>query len=197
MIGIFVLDEKPTVNQSLVLAHSKINDGISGYFYFRESDCADVCSVDKGSEFFGVLDDTSGFGACLFIIDLELEQSNLLLQHNLHVKENALIDKDLRVKENALIDKDLHVKGNSEIDGKTEMHDTLTVDNNITGRANADITGNLNVKGNIISKATITGKSPNTSIFLNPANVAMILGAAMSGAPAALQAVQVDMNNSI
>ena len=185
MIGIFVLDEKPTVNQSLVLAHSKINDGISGYFYFRESDCADVCSVDKGSEFFGVLDDTSGFGACLFIIDLELEQSNLLLQHNLHVKENALIDKDL------------HVKGNSEIDGKTEMHDTLTVDNNITGRANADITGNLNVKGNIISKATITGKSPNTSIFLNPANVAMILGAAMSGAPAALQAVQVDMNNSI
>ena len=185
MIGIFILDEIPKVDKQLVLGHSKINDGISGYFYFRESDCADVCSVDKGSEFFGVLDDTSGFGACLFIIDLELEKDNLLLQHNLHVKENALIDKDL------------HVKGNSEIDGKTEIHNTLTVDNNITGRANADITGNLNVMGNIVSKATITGKSPNTSIFLNPANVAMILGAAMSGAPAPLQAVQVDMMNSI
>lgn len=185
MIGIFILDEIPTVAKQLVLGHSKINDGISGYFYFRESDCADVCSVESGSEFFGVLDDTSGFGACLFIIDLELEKDNLLLQHNLHVKENVLIDKDL------------HVKGNTEIDGKTEIHDTLTVDNNITGRANADIMGNLNVNGNIVSKATITGKSPNTSIFLNPANVAMILGAAMSGAPAPLQAVQVDMNNSI
>ena len=76
MIGIFILDEIPKVNKQLVLAHSKINDGISGYFYFRESDCADVCSVDKGHEFFGVLDDTSGFGACLFIINLELEQSN-------------------------------------------------------------------------------------------------------------------------
>ena len=191
MIGIFILDEIPKVNKQLVLGHSKINDGISGYFYFRESDCADVCSVDKGHEFFGVLDDTSGFGACLFIIDLELEQSNLLLQHNLHVKENALIDKDLHVKGNTVVD------GNTEIDGKTEIHDTLTVDNNIRGNANADITGNLNVNGNIVSKATITGKSPNTSIFLNPANVAMILGAAMSGAPAALQAAQVDMNNSI
>ena len=191
MIGIFILDEIPTVDKSLVLAHSKINNGISGYFYFRDTDCSDVCSADKGSEFFGVLDDTSGFGACLFIIDLELEQRNLLLQHNLHVKENAVIDKDL------------HVKGNAEIDGKTEIHNTLTVDNDITGRANADITGNLNVNGNtnvggnIVSKATITGKSPNTSIFLNPANVAMILGAAMSGAPAPLQAVQVDMMNSI
>ena len=191
MIGIFILDEIPKVNKQLVLAHSKINDGISGYFYFRESDCTDVCSVDKGSEFFGVLDDTSGFGACLFILNLELEQSNLLLQHNLHVKENALIDKDLHVKGNTVVD------GNTEIDGKTEIHDTLTVDNNIRGNANADITGNLNVNGNIVSKATITGKSPNTSIFLNPANVAMILGAAMSGAPAPLQAVQVDMNNSI
>ena len=191
MIGIFILDEIPKVNKQLVLGHSKINDGISGYFYFRESDCADVCSVDKGHEFFGVLDDTSGFGACLFILNLELEQSNLLLQHNLHVKENALIDKDLHVKGNTVVD------GNTEIDGKTEIHDTLTVDNNIRGNANADITGNLNVNGNIVSKATITGKSPNTSIFLNPANVAMILGAAMSGAPAPLQAVQVDMNNSI
>lgn len=191
MIGIFILDEIPKVSKQLVLAHSKINDGISGYFYFRESDCADVCSVDKGHEFFGVLDDTSGFGACLFILNLELEQSNLLLQHNLHVKESALIDKDLHVKGNTVVD------GNTEIDGKTEIHDTLTVDNNIRGNANADITGNLNVNGNIVSKATITGKSPNTSIFLNPANVAMILGAAMSGAPAPLQAVQVDMNNSI
>ena len=191
MIGIFILDEIPKVNKQLVLGHSKINDGISGYFYFRESDCADVCSVDKGSEFFGVLDDTSGFGAALFILNLELEKDNLLLQHNLHIKENALIDKDLHVKGNTVVD------GNTEIDGKTEIHDTLTVDNNIRGNANADIAGNLNVNGNIVSKATITGKSPNTSIFLNPANVAMILGAAMSGAPAPLQAVQVDMMNSI
>ena len=46
MIGIFILDEIPKVSKQLVLGHSKINDGISGYFYFRESDCADVCSSD-------------------------------------------------------------------------------------------------------------------------------------------------------
>ena len=165
MIGIFILDEIPKVDKQLVLGHSKINDGISGYFYFRESDCADVCSVDKGSEFFGVLDDTSGFGACLFIIDLELEQNNLLLQHNLHVKENA------------------------DIDGNTNIHKNLTVDNNITCKVNADIKANANVGG------TITGKSPNTSILLNPANVALIATAISSGAPAYLQAVQVDMMN--
>ena len=37
MIGIFILDEIPKVNKQLVLGHSKINDGISGYFYFREN----------------------------------------------------------------------------------------------------------------------------------------------------------------
>ena len=185
MIGIFILDEIPKVNKQLVLAHSKINDGISGYFYFRESDCADVCSVESGSEFFGVLDDTSGFGACLFILNLELEKDNLLLQHNLHVKENADIDGNL------------HVGQDTTIDGNTSITGTLSVNDNTNLNRNCDILGNLKVTGNIVSKATITGKSPNTSIFLNPANVALILGAAMSGAPAPLQAVQVEMNNSI
>lgn len=171
MIGIFILDEIPKVNKQLVLAHSKINDGISGYFYFRESDCADVCSVDKGHEFFGVLDDTSGFGACLFILNLELEKDNLLLQHNLHVKENA------------------------DIDGDTNIHKNLTVDNNITCKVNADIKANVNVGGKLTVNGTITGKSPNTSILLNPANVALIATAISSGAPAYLQAVQVDMMN--
>ena len=165
MIGIFVLDEKPRVDKSLVLAHSAINEGIKGYFYFRDTDCSDVCSVDKGAQFFGVLDDTSGFGACLFILDLELEKNSLLLQHNLHVKENALIDKDLEV------------KGSAEVKG------------NITGSGQADITGNLSVGG------TISGKSPNTSILLNQANVALLAAAVANGTPALLQGVNVNMVN--
>lgn len=97
MIGFFIFDEKPTNKQSLVLAHSKLNENIKGYFYVRTNDCSDICSVDKGSEFFGILDDSSGFGACLFIKDLVLETDALLLQNNLHVKKDTTIDGNLAV----------------------------------------------------------------------------------------------------
>ena len=97
MIGFFIFDEKPTNKQSLVLAHSKLNENIKGYFYVRTNDCSDICSVDKGSEFFGILDDSSGFGACLFIKDLVLETDALLLQNNLHVKNDTTIDGHLTV----------------------------------------------------------------------------------------------------
>lgn len=97
MIGFFIFDEKPTNKQSLVLAHSKLNENIKGYFYVRTNDCSDICSVDKGSEFFGILDDSSGFGACLFIKDLVLETDALLLQNNLHVKKDTTIDGNLTV----------------------------------------------------------------------------------------------------
>ena len=97
MIGFFIFDEKPTNKQSLVLAHSKLNENIKGYFYVRTNDCSDICSVDKGSEFFGILDDSSGFGACLFIKDLVLETDALLLQNNLHVKNDTTIDGKLTV----------------------------------------------------------------------------------------------------
>ena len=97
MIGFFIFDEEPTNKQSLVLAHSKLNENIKGYFYVRTNDCSDICSVDKGSEFFGILDDSSGFGACLFIKDLVLETDALLLQNNLHVKKDTTIDGNLAV----------------------------------------------------------------------------------------------------
>ena len=97
MIGFFIFDEKPTNKQSLVLAYSKLNENIKGYFYVRTNDCSDICSVDKGSEFFGILDDSSGFGACLFIKDLVLETDALLLQNNLHVKNDTTIGGNLTV----------------------------------------------------------------------------------------------------
>ena len=97
MIGFFIFDEKPTNKQSLVLAHSKLNENIKGYFYVRTNDCSDICSVDKCSEFFGILDDSSGFGACLFIKDLVLETDTLLLQNNLHVKNDTTIDGNLTI----------------------------------------------------------------------------------------------------
>ena len=97
MIGFYVFEEQPTVDNPLVLAHSSLNESIKGYFYVRESDCSDISTVTKGSEFFGVLDDSSGFGACLFIKDLASESDALLLQNNLHVKGNGVVDGNLRV----------------------------------------------------------------------------------------------------
>ena len=97
MIGFYIFDEQPNVGKSLVLAHSTLNENIKGYFYVRESDCSDISTVDKGSEFFGVLDDSSGFGACLFIKDLATESDALLLQKNLHVKGNTTVDGNLKV----------------------------------------------------------------------------------------------------
>ena len=98
MIGFYIFDEQPNVGKSLVLAHSTLNENLKGYFYVRESDCSDVSSVTKGSEFFGVLDDSSGFGACLFIKDLTTESDALLLQKNLHIKGNETVDGNLKVK---------------------------------------------------------------------------------------------------
>ena len=97
MIGFYIFEEQPNVGKPLVLAHSTLNENIKGYFYVRESDCSDVSSVTKGSTFFGVLDDSSGFGACLFIKDLVTESDALLLQKNLHVKGNATVDGNLKV----------------------------------------------------------------------------------------------------
>lgn len=97
MIGFFKFDEQPSVAKSLVLAHAVLNEGIKGYFYVREMDCKDTSSVSKDSEFFGVLDDASGFGACLFVKDLQNESDAMLLQQNLHVKGNAVVDGNITV----------------------------------------------------------------------------------------------------
>lgn len=113
MIGFYIFEEQPNVGKSLVLAHSALNENIKGYFYVRESDCSDVSSVSKGSTFFGVLDDSSGFGACLFIKDLVTESDALLLQKNLHVKGNATVDG------NETIDGNLKVNG--QITGKSTV----------------------------------------------------------------------------
>ena len=111
MIGFFKFDEQPSVAKSLVLAHAVLNEGIKGYFYVREMDCKDTSSVSKDSEFFGVLDDASGFGACLFVKDLQNESDAMLLQQN------------------------LHVKGNSEVDGNEAIKGNLKVNGQITGKS--------------------------------------------------------------
>ena len=113
MIGFYIFEEQPNVGKPLVLAHSTLNENIKGYFYVRESDCSDVSSVAKGSTFFGVLDDSSGFGACLFIKDLVTESDALLLQKNLHVKGNVTVDGNETV--------DGNLKVNGQITGKSTV----------------------------------------------------------------------------
>ena len=119
MIGFYIFEEQPNVGKPLVLAHSALNENIKGYFYVRESDCSDVSSVTKGSTFFGVLDDSSGFGACLFIKDLDTESDALLLQKNLHVKGKETVDGNTTVKGNATIDGNLKVGG--QITGRSTV----------------------------------------------------------------------------
>lgn len=119
MIGFYIFDEQPNVGKSLVLAHSALNENIKGYFYVRESDCSDISTVNKGSEFFGVLDDASGFGACLFIKDLATESDALLLQKNLHVKGNETVDGNLKIKGNETVGGNLKVTG--QITGKSTV----------------------------------------------------------------------------
>ncbi len=97
MIGFFVFDDTPTLENPLVLAHSALNEGIQGVFYTRSMDSKDIAGVEKGAEFFGVLDDSSGFGACLFVKDIQMEEDSLLLQNYLHVKKNTTIDGSLKV----------------------------------------------------------------------------------------------------
>lgn len=177
MIGFFKFDAVPSVDKPLVLAHATLNENIKGYFYIRDSDCKDISTVDKGSEFFGVLDDSSGFGTCLFIKDLDVESDALLLQHNLHVKGNIVINGDETVDGNETI------KGNSEVQG------------NQTVRGNTTINGKLDVTGNIKTSAMITGNSPNTTINLTAAHAALIMAAALSGAAAPLPNVPVIMSN--
>ena len=113
MIGFYIFEEQPNVGKPLVLAHSALNENIKGYFYVRESDCSDVSSVSKGSAFFGVLDDSSGFGACLFVKDLVTESDALLLQKNLHVKGDATVDGNETV--------DGNLKVNGQITGKSTV----------------------------------------------------------------------------
>lgn len=113
MIGFYIFEEQPNVGKPLVLAHSALNENIKGYFYVRESDCSDVSSVSEGSTFFGVLDDSSGFGACLFIKDLVTESDALLLQKNLHVKGNVTVDGHETVEGN--------LKVNGQITGKSTV----------------------------------------------------------------------------
>ena len=119
MIGFYIFEEQPNVGKPLVLAHSALNENIKGYFYVRESDCSDVSSVSNGSAFFGVLDDSSGFGACLFIKDLVTESDALLLHKNLHIKGNEIVDGISEVKGNATVGGNLNVNG--QITGKSTV----------------------------------------------------------------------------
>ena len=115
MIGFFIFDEQPSLEKQLVSAHAKLNERIKGYFYARQMDTKDVSSVYRGSEFFGVLDDASGYGACLFVKDLASEKDTNLIQHN------------------------EHVKGNLQVDGNTAVAKDLTVGGQITGLSNGSI----------------------------------------------------------
>ena len=123
MIGFFKFDDVPSVGSPLALAHSSLNEDIKGMFYVRETDCKDISSVVKDSEFFGVLDDASGFGACLFIKGLDVESEAMLLQKNLHVKGNTTIDGNETI------------RGNGTINGKLDVTGNIKTSANVTGNS--------------------------------------------------------------
>lgn len=67
MIGHFIVTGFPAAN--LAKAHLKQNSSVEGFFYLPPLTRQDTCNIDKGSEFFGILDDISGYGAVLVGFD--------------------------------------------------------------------------------------------------------------------------------
>lgn len=171
MIGFFEFEEVPNVENPIVLAHLRECKELKGRFFVRVLDGEDVSNVKKGSLFFGVLDDDSGFGACLFVEGIDVEPSALLLQKN------------------------LHVKGDQDVDGSCAIGGDLSVDGSATIGGGCSVRGQLNADAKITTSSTISAKSPNTNIILTPVHVASIGAAITSGTGAALSGVVVTMEN--
>lgn len=112
MIGYYILDETPSVDAPLVLAHSDLNAALKCKLYVRTEDCKDISSTKAGSKVFAVADDASGFGVALCVIGEDVEANNMLLQHSLHVKENTVIDKNLTVNKDETVNGKIIVVGN-------------------------------------------------------------------------------------
>lgn len=153
MIGFFIFDEVPTVDKPLVLAHSELNAHLKGRFYVKDIDCKDISSVKKGDTFFGVLDDASGFGACLFIKDLDVETDALLLQNNLHVKGSATVD------------------GNTTVNGKLDVIGNIKTNATITGNSpNTTITLNSAQTALIVAMGLTASPATLTPVIVNMNN---------------------------
>src|SRR5574344_2157579 len=106
MIGFFIFDELPTVDVVSVLCHAKSNSEIKGYFYVRQTDCHDVSSVQVGDEFFGALDDATGYGGCIYVVGLSSETDALYATKNIQVDGHATIHGNVSVHSNVTINGD-------------------------------------------------------------------------------------------
>lgn len=95
MIGFFIADGTPTNDNKLVKAHAEINSYIVGTFYFPPLNRSETSTISQGTRFFGVLDDVSGFGACLVAVNDDFAHRfdyNVSVNGDLRVSENASIN---------------------------------------------------------------------------------------------------------
>ena len=56
-----------------VLAESKMDSGIQGFFYLPPHMRASQCGIKVGSEVWGILDDTTGIGVALYGVDCDFD----------------------------------------------------------------------------------------------------------------------------
>lgn len=161
MLGFFIFEQQPSVTKPLVKAHSALNKDLKGYFYVRMMDSKDVSSVKSGDKFFGVLDDASGYGACMFVLGLDVEENALLIQHNLHVKGDTQID------------------GNETVNGNVTVMGSETVTGDVStgaqfhGMNTATTLGITSAHCAVILAAAISGQPAPPSPVLPPVQVIM------------------------
>lgn len=65
MIGVFIVDS--FLEYKIILAHAKTDAGIRGSFYLPPLNRKNTSGIQKNTQFFGILDETSGMGALLEI----------------------------------------------------------------------------------------------------------------------------------
>ena len=111
MIGHFIVSGFPASN--LVKAHLKQNSSVEGFFYLPPLTRQDTCDIKNGSEFFGILDDISGYGAVLVGFDNADFKGN--------IKYDLSIDGKIRATGAVVSDDDV-TAGAQKISLKSHIH---------------------------------------------------------------------------
>lgn len=65
MIGFFIVIKTPAVGATMLTAYAEHDNAIEGIFYIPFLNRNGQSNIKKGSRFFGILDEVSGYGAIL------------------------------------------------------------------------------------------------------------------------------------
>lgn len=111
MIGFFKITDKRD-GQTYCIAESLAVIGVEGRFYYPPLYRDGIGTMNNGDVIFGVMDDSSGYGAILYKKDDGIVNSEgMTIEHNLTIKGNASVTG--KVTADAGFSTDATIKGNS------------------------------------------------------------------------------------